>query len=479
MKGQLILFFIFLYYTINSQTSWNYIFESNQNELATNTTVLPNNDIVCFVETRLVSGDSYLNIKKLNSNGEIVIEKELNHLPDNAKYLTSHHLLNDSLIITISSIQEANTSDNFVALHSYNYDLELINDTIIYNSNKISELIIRANSCVNHDGNLIAAISSFDFFGVPASSLLHYWEITPDLKIINSYTETFEAPYLFLNNNVIEKWDKSGYITASHICGALDSELNTLSTWCPEYDYTESNTYNLDYWSDSTYIVSHFGEYDILSYRVAVVDDSLKTIEQAEYTDMIEGSIAHPSFSHSGDYLYRDKYYVGGGDLTLGNDRKFFWIAQHNEHLERNWFKAIGVQDVAKYNVLGVTATSDGGVLVSGFIIYPNSPTQGFIYKFDENGELATNTDDLPSDISMITVYPNPSEGLFRIKIESPSKDNYQLRLHDSNGRLVFSQDDLVVGDNAFDFSHLNNGSYYYQLLQEGKDVTAGSWVKM
>jgi hypothetical protein len=81
----------------------------------------------------------------------------------------------------------------------------------------------------------------------------------------------------------------------------------------------------------------------------------------------------------------------------------------------------------------------------------------------------------LPNDInplniydhSPVTVYPNPNNGNFYIKIKSAENDTYILQLFSNDGKLIST---FTSSENPMYFSntHIPDGIYYLKILQKG-----------
>ena len=127
------------------------------------------------------------------------------------------------------------------------------------------------------------------------------------------------------------------------------------------------------------------------------------------------------------------------------------------------------------------TATSDGGVILSGskgkYREYLLPENQGaWMQKFDSDGNTVSTTELTPNAWS-ITVYPNPSQGEFSINIEGKAQ-NAKLELYDMQGRVAKKFSSLIQGKNRLDMYDIPQGIYVWQLSRAGKILGTGKWVK-
>ncbi len=67
-----------------------------------------------------------------------------------------------------------------------------------------------------------------------------------------------------------------------------------------------------------------------------------------------------------------------------------------------------------------------------------------------------------------IQVYPNPSEGIFKINIDREIASHYlNMKLIDIYGNLVYQQDSLHLGENEFSVSAISSGMYFLYIQDE------------
>lgn len=116
------------------------------------------------------------------------------------------------------------------------------------------------------------------------------------------------------------------------------------------------------------------------------------------------------------------------------------------------------------------------------YSIVDKTPWNGLIYYRVREIDLHNN-DKVNNPISIscnygdnaMSVYPNPSNGLFTIEIVSnESKYLSQIQIIDMTGKLIKSQD-FILNDGItqvnFDLSYLNNGVYFVRLMEDISEI--------
>jgi len=80
-----------------------------------------------------------------------------------------------------------------------------------------------------------------------------------------------------------------------------------------------------------------------------------------------------------------------------------------------------------------------------------------------------------------VEIYPNPSNGMFTVAINSASNSSYQLKVFDLTGRNVYEvQGECASGDNqvALNLSYLNKGIYMVSIRKDDETVTKKLFIR-
>jgi hypothetical protein len=77
--------------------------------------------------------------------------------------------------------------------------------------------------------------------------------------------------------------------------------------------------------------------------------------------------------------------------------------------------------------------------------------------------------------MSSVAFFPNPSNGQFNLKVELPQQGDFLIQVFNSQGAIVFEETKGNFSGNyaqTLDLSTYPDGTYYLQLLQNGKSYT-------
>ncbi len=178
------------------------------------------------------------------------------------------------------------------------------------------------------------------------------------------------------------------------------------------------------------------------------------------------------------DFYYPDCIYLAGTHYLQylpGNHPNWVYIARLNDTLGIEYEKYLGGDHYYWHST--VTASEDGGVLLTGFrheIDQTIFHRDVFFIKLDSTGYIVGNPEDLQINISEAIVYPNPGSG--KINIRTAHK-NCLFQLTDEAGRPVIKKaiKHLITSIPA---ATLSNGKYYYTLTQNNKQIASGVWIK-
>jgi hypothetical protein len=88
---------------------------------------------------------------------------------------------------------------------------------------------------------------------------------------------------------------------------------------------------------------------------------------------------------------------------------------------------------------------------------------------------LTNSVNELHKSISEISVYPNPTNGIFNFTLNSGSSKSILLQIFDTKGEIVYSEK-IKDGTNSINLQSLAKGVYFYKLEGE-KMVKSGKIV--
>jgi len=121
-----------------------------------------------------------------------------------------------------------------------------------------------------------------------------------------------------------------------------------------------------------------------------------------------------------------------------------------------------GFYSVAGGNSLSFTVAEM--TMVQSFIQPTNMLTQGF----QQPEQLTTDIEENESMVGDVVIYPNPSNGQFNISYNVKNDGNYQIKIYDLLGQVVFAETHGTgIGLNTItlNLDHLGQGIYMLELI--------------
>ena len=204
-----------------------------------------------------------------------------------------------------------------------------------------------------------------------------------------------------------------------------------------------------------------------------------KTIQAVRDTSFTNTTSRSIDTTKDGRFIYwGGTYNAYGVNPLFSNYRSAFILTKMSATYQNMWQKKYGGD--AYYAMEGVLATNDGGCVMYGrrYNYNTNNQIDGIIIKVDGNG-IVTSETSIPMSQSSITAYPNPSTGQLNFKKETPSVfERFDVSVFDISGKLVFQKKETDLSE-TIDLTHLIEGSYMYQIQQQGVIKAIGKWVKM
>ncbi len=245
----------------------------------------------------------------------------------------------------------------------------------------------------------------------------------------------------------------------------------------PDFHHILFYSYTVRKFQDDKYLlnIAYDGNGESYNKGLAYFDQDFY-LDKKSKISLIEYNFDFPIARRNFDFIDTSTIYAGCQDGYF----KYYILSKFNSNLHPYWIKYFG--DDGKGRMLwNTTATSDGGVILSGskgkYREYLLPEKQGaWIQKFDSDGNTVSTTELTPNAWS-ITVYPNPSQGAFIINIEGKAQ-NVKLELYDMQGRVAKKFTGLIQGKNRLDMYDIPHGIYVWQLKRAGKILGTGKWVK-
>jgi hypothetical protein len=291
---------------------------------------------------------------------------------------------------------------------------------------------------------------------------------------VQSLTHNFDSSGYFLHT--WESYDPPGVIRNTMI--EIDNDLNHVNHWY--YPSWYNKPFESTIWPGRRFITA--GEEMVVSgganhyFTAYILDDKLEVIKKKQLTH--PDTSCHSAYYRNMDVVDTSFIYFGGsfnGHYHSSLDTSWYYIAMLDHNLELVYEKYIGGD--MHYWCECITATSDGGVLMTGSIFDVNvTPVRhkAYIVKLD--------TTNLPVNIQQPTylqfydalVYPNPGSDVLNIRT---TLKNAWIELYDINGRPIFRQE-LNKHITQINTNHLPGGTYIYTIVSNEQQVQSGKWIK-
>ncbi|MBK8635382.1 MAG: T9SS type A sorting domain-containing protein [Saprospiraceae bacterium] len=198
----------------------------------------------------------------------------------------------------------------------------------------------------------------------------------------------------------------------------------------------------------------------------------------------------YPAPTKGMNYYNMDNIYLGilnysTSFVSAETEKKYFTVSKLNSDLEVKWEQTLIPNSDAEYIWLqGIEVMKNGTCLAygrQGKDAFFNNNLNGFVVKFDEDGEvipLGDITDTKTTDFYSIKMFPNPVVDQFIIELENNQKQ-LNFKLFDAQGKLVLTNKTLSTGVNTLDMSSLRSGSYYYQISDDVQILKSDIVIKI
>ncbi len=302
-----------------------------------------------------------------------------------------------------------------------------------------------------------------------------------DTLYINEFVEGIDNVYYL----ILKKEDSQGYWAFNHISreiASYDNSFNLIETIELSFDLHGGIDINGNRFDDSSYVVGFpFFSVDYYNYgygtQIVKFDNNMNVLKRDAFVPEDMGTYLTFYFDPI-DWFYKDHIYTGG---FYRDTQSSFCISKYDSDLNLLWRKFIKYKDKDKYYMVSMEATSDSCIVVGGNRKEYNSETgeriyKPFIMKISPNGSTVS-TEDIEKTDWAITVYPNPSQGDFKLYVEGTHK-SAKLHISDMQGRQIKVINTIKQGENYFNFSDIPQGMYVWTLENKTGVIGSGKWVK-
>jgi hypothetical protein len=156
---------------------------------------------------------------------------------------------------------------------------------------------------------------------------------------------------------------------------------------------------------------------------------------------------------------------------------KAFILSNYDSLLNNRWTKYYG-SDTACYHMMDLDATDDGGCIMAGTILSPNSnpnQTDVIIIKVDSEG-LITSSNKQDTRVMQAMVYPNPGNEYLMLQTGQQNTGSSFKLVNISGQKLIEQTVNLTT--QQIPTSELPPGIYVWTLSKGNTVIETGKWIK-
>lgn len=194
-----------------------------------------------------------------------------------------------------------------------------------------------------------------------------------------------------------------------------------------------------------------------------------------------EDTINYPGYFCNLDFIDTNNIYYGGtcnqATDEFSANKSYYLLGKFDSGLNLKWQKFFGGD--MYYSLWGITATTDGGCLLSGSVfnyLTQNMERDVFVIKTDSIGVLTSSGDKPEFPLHDLIVYPNPGTDYFVIE-SGPQIKGDRLIMWDLKGKQV-ANIQINESPTKVDTKLLPEGTCIWQLVKENRIIDSGKWVK-
>ncbi|MCK9449748.1 MAG: T9SS type A sorting domain-containing protein [Bacteroidales bacterium] len=433
---------------------------------------------------------------RLSANGEAISQYHFGS-PDTIISLSGIHRFDDNHIVLTGLAQFSENLNDCYALQIHLDDELHINEQIytqiqhhleiFYTTLDDNNNLIWAGSYGSY-GSLDIIIIKIDMFGNLLNSTTH---IIEGNHFVNDVIQFFENPIKY---GISVTGPMEGYINqGQEFFLQFDEDLQYLKTDKIPNIRGVGNTNmaivdngliafagksfspctimsgfdNHQYYNTLEWIFANYTE-DANKSVFVLADESISTLGYITFGDGIVRDFPAPYRAIS-SYEPHIIYTAGIKNIIptqwpYQNEASWIRVNKLDNELNIIWEKYIGGD--AYYQVNSVTATSDGGVVLSGFKTYPGqAPLMNLLaIKLKPDGTVSLDEYPAVESAFVISVFPNPANTETQIQFaENAVLENAMIELYCPSGRLLY----IARPTNHFhpiDVAHLSQGMYLLRL---------------
>ena len=358
-------------------------------------------------------------------------------------------------------VQAIPNSNHFFTLSAksiYDYDLNVINEEILFDDNSGNINFLNYNQSVLKNGNIL--ISSNQFRGH------QYMILSPNGDLVKKGIIEVKFETIAL----IEGYDSSMFYLIGENLIELDSNLMIIKAIKedliinPEFYGSHAVKFNTGYILKENLQLTFFDNYF----------NQIKTVFADEETENYE------CFSTgTNSIIQKDSIILTCHTRFDKKDSCYYIVIQKYDNDLIKIGQSILYDESYCFAISNMKLSSTGDLLLTGFGPErkgEESKYYGVLMQFNPN-TITTNVKENVLDLKNKNPFPNPSFGPFIIDLDNAKKP--ELLMYDIYGRLIFNTKELVNGVNTLDLSNIKSGIFYFKIFDNVKLISKGKWVKI
>ncbi|MDD4599239.1 MAG: T9SS type A sorting domain-containing protein [Lentimicrobiaceae bacterium] len=435
--------------------------------------------------------DNKASIAKMNKFGEIVSEKLFITGARQYYPIKKIYPLNETEFLLLGSYRENDTSNSAIWVLKMDTLLNVLWEKKIPVEKKYVERICYT---INDSGNIVMGVTictdppNFNF------SIL-FLEITMEGNVVRIRNEATGSPSYSMIYSLIRKSD--GYYAfadgfASYMPIPITSPTQRLDL---DDDFNIVNVHTLPMGID-LYMTAHkLNEQTYLLIGVVYIvgsyhdigiqkTDTSNTVLASNHSGVPGEFPDYPAWFESMALNDKNNIYTGGtGYVGMSFTQcnltypQVFLLSNYDSLLNCRWTRYYG-SDTACYYMMTMDATDDGGCIMAGTILSPNSnpnQTDVIIIKVDSEG-LITSSNKQDTRVMQAMVYPNPGNDYLFVQT-GPQNIGANFMLIDIAGQKLLEQ---IVNEatQQIPTNTLPPGTYFWTLNKGNMLIESGKWIK-
>ncbi|MCF8374288.1 MAG: T9SS type A sorting domain-containing protein [Bacteroidales bacterium] len=479
MKVTIIGFLLFFSVGLFSQSTFLQIYSDTTNNWNGDILVLESGNILMPVLSE--NDTSYFPVLyKFSPSGEIIQKKIFPNSSLEFSKIQQLHLCDDGNILAFAD--KATGVEYFHDLWVLKMDtsFNILNEYIYFTG---LSPIGQFNSITDYWGNIILFCST----GLPFNLFHNFiFRFNQNGDSLNAKIyDTYNGQFAF---DILQAKDNSGYYLFSdwpQISSGTGAEIVKINNQFEIINVTghTNNTANNSalWYNESSFIVS--GQKsdpfsDTVHQTGVTIVDTIGNIIKEYYWGRPDTVYQPTAFKNLG--MHDSNIYYGGiFNIDIpplpATDVTWLILNKLDSNLNPIWQKFIGGDRF--YELYTIEVIGDGSCLLAGHtidILNGDDKMAVFLAKIGPNGEFLSSPE-TPQSIMEVKIYPNPGSDYFMLDVHLP--ENSTLNLFDIGGKLCHTST-IQNGSNTINTQNLLPGMYVFKILNKGKVLLNGKWVK-